>query len=333
MKIAVLGCGAIGGIFLNRLSQKEKVTGVVKSYQKSFLAQEGLVVEKEGAKSTVKVDTVTSLAEPVDLAIFATKTGDLKPAAAENRQYLEKALVLTTQNGLQAENILKAFFPEENIVSSIVMFGATFFAPNRIVCNFDGSLVIGSLSNSVNKVVKVKEKLEPFFKVETSSNIKGAKYLKLFVNLNNCLPAILGKSMQETFSDLDICKLAINLNREAYRVVKAAGIVLADLPGYPRERIEKLTGLPLPQAAAIFSQVMTGLSRQPLDGSILQSIKRQKPSEIDYINGEIAELAKAINCPAHLNKKVTQLVHKVEENGFLTKKTLLSEVEKENSIV
>jgi 2-dehydropantoate 2-reductase len=129
--------------------------------------------------------------------------------------------------------------------------------------------------------------------------------------------------MQEVFKNLEVAKLAIRLNREAYQVVKQAGINLESLLNYPKERIEKLVSMPVNESAQIFSKIMVNLSKESLDGSILQSIKRNRPSEIDYINGEIVKLAKKNNQQAPLNKKIVELVHRVEKEGFLSEEELL----------
>ena len=73
---------------------------------------------------------------------------------------------------------------------------------------------------------------------------------------------------------------------------------------------------------------MTSLSKQPLYGSILQSIKGGRPSEIDYINGEIVKIASENNLGARLNSKIVELVHRVEESKkFFKKEELLEEME------
>ncbi|MEK6679108.1 MAG: ketopantoate reductase C-terminal domain-containing protein, partial [Nitrospirota bacterium] len=55
------------------------------------------------------------------------------------------------------------------------------------------------------------------------------------------------------------------------------------------------------------------LSKEPLYGSILQSIKRGRATEIDYLNGEIVELGNRINLPTPYNSKAVEMVHKIEE--------------------
>lgn len=306
MKVAILGCGAIGSLFLGYLTEAgADVIGIVRGSQKEALEGQGLRID--GAIIKVKVDT--KLRQEAGLAVFATKTNDLEEVIKDNIDFLGKATVLSTQNGLRADQILSEFFPKEKIINGIVMFGATFYPPNRVVHNFKGDLILG----------KAIEPLEEAFSTVVLDNIRGAKYLKLFINLNNCIPAILGVSMQEAFADLEIAKLAIKLNQEAYKVVAEANIKLESLPSYPKERIQGLVSMPLDEAAGLFSKIMSNLSKEPLYGSILQSIKRGKKSEIDYINGEVVRLGKA-----PLNKKIVELVHGVEDSGkFISKQELL----------
>ena len=135
--------------------------------------------------------------------------------------------------------------------------------------------------------------------------------------------------MQEVFSDLDLAKLAIKLNKEAFNIIIKSNIELESLPTYPKERIQGLVNMPIDEAASLISKIMTNLSKEPLYGSILQSIRRERKSEIDYINGEIVHLATAKGLKARLNKKIVELVHKVEKDKkFLTKQELLSEIKK-----
>jgi len=104
-------------------------------------------------------------------------------------------------------------------------------------------------------------------------------------------------------------------------------VELVSLPDFPLERLTKLTALPLDEAGAVFSGIMKNLSGEPLYGSILQSIKRNRASEIDYINGELVRIAEAADRRAPLNKKLVSLVHQVEANRrYLPKDRFLDEV-------
>lgn len=329
MNIAIIGCGAIGGLFLGYLKQEgSQPVGVVKGYQKEAIDKQGLLIE--GVKGDFLIRNIRlseKLTQRVDLAVLGAKTGDLKEMLTENFEYLKGAALLSVQNGVRAERIIRNYFPEEKIISGIVMFGATFYPPRRIVHNFEGELVLGNLFNRrVENLEGITQVLSRIFKVFISEDIKGAKYLKIFINLHNCIPACLGVSMQEAFSDLGVSKVAIRLTKEAYSVIADSDIRLEDLPSYPKSRLESLTSADLEKAAVIFSGIMTSLSKYPIYGSILQSINRQKPSEIDYINGEIVSLARENKTEAPLNKRITELVHGVERGrSFLSKQEFLRE--------
>ncbi|MBN2120610.1 MAG: ketopantoate reductase family protein [Candidatus Omnitrophica bacterium] len=317
MKSAVIGCGAIGGLFLGYLSsQGSDIRGIVRDYQVQPLSEKGLGIEDPAGKSFYKVKVDTKLKSKVDFAVFATKINDLEKAFSENIEFLKEAVILTTQNGIEADYILGKYLPPERILTGVVMFGSTFYPPNNIVYNFGGDLILGNLLGAETEMFSdIKELLKTSFTIREEPNIKGAKYLKVFLNLNNCIPAVLGLSMQETFSNLDISELAIKLNREAYRVVKESNIELESLPTYPRERLEGLVSMNTKEASKVLSGVMTSLSDKPLYGSILQSIKRGKKSEVDYINGQIVKLAQENRLKADLNRKIVEAVHRVEDTG------------------
>jgi len=192
MKVAVLGCGAIGGLFLGYLiGENIDVIGIVKDYQKEPLLKEGLLIEGLRGKDTYKVRVDNKFKQRVDLAIFACKLGDLEVLIKENLEYLKEATILSTQNGVRADYILSKYFLEDKIITGIVMFGATLYRPNRIVHNFKGNLILGNIfDKEVSNMEEVAGLLKSVFDVVVLDKIKGAKYLKLFINLNNCIPAI-----------------------------------------------------------------------------------------------------------------------------------------------
>jgi 2-dehydropantoate 2-reductase len=328
MRIAVIGAGAIGGLVAAYLKQAgEAVSLVARPEAARVIRDNGLQVSGCRGELQIKIGVAEKLSAVADLIILATKTQDLGAALKDNREFLDGAQVLTTQNGIQADYLASRYIPKEKIISSIVMFGATSLQPGKIVHNFEGPWVIGKMfAPNGAALIKVNETLNKIFPALLSEDIKGMKYLKVFVNANNCLPAILGQSMQEAFADAGVGRIAMAVWREGLAVVRKSGASLASLPDFPLERLEKLTALPLEEAAKIYCGIMTNLSKEPLYGSILQSIKRGRPSEIDYLNGEFVRLAKDNQTEAPLNEKLVEMVHLVEKTGkFFSKKRLISE--------
>jgi 2-dehydropantoate 2-reductase len=316
MKIAVIGAGAIGGLVAGYLADKEEeVTLIAHPQQRAAISKDGLSIEGVRGELLVSLPVKERLDEKADLVILATKTQDLEQAISENLAHLRKARVLTMQNGLRAEELVGKILGEDSLFSSIAMFGATNLAPGRVVHNFEGDWILGRLhSGSQEALEEIGQVSAKIFPSPLSADIKAMKWLKLFLNANNCLPAILGKSMQETFRDVSLCKISLGIWREGWNLLNKARIQLASLPDFPVERIARLVAMPPDEAARIFSNIMTNLSQEPLYGSVLQSIKRNRPSEIDYINGEFLRVAESLGEKAPLNERLVQMVHNVEQN-------------------
>jgi len=259
MKIAVIGAGAIGALVAGYLGRADiDITLVARKKDASAIKENGLAIEGVRGKMAIPVKVTDKLEKGVDSVILAVKTQDIAATLSDNAQVLGDVPVLTVQNGVRAEEILSEFIPREKIISSVVLFGATYLEPGKVVHNFEGDWLIGkAFGPNDEQVEAIGNVLGGVFSVRITEEIRGMKWLKLFLNLNNCLPALTGKSMQETFSHLEVCKLSIRLLSEALMVVEQVGVKLKSLPDFPAERLRSLTGMPLGEASEIFSQTMT----------------------------------------------------------------------------
>lgn len=328
MKIAVIGAGAIGGLVAGYLAKAgEDVTLIARPNQVTVIARDGLIIEGVRGEVCVRLPVKERLDEDAHLVILAVKTQDLEKVLQDNIDYAGGAAILTTQNGVRAEQIVSARVDTNQVFPSIVMFGATCLSPGKITHNFEGNWMLGSCSASPDgRLEKIREVASKAFPSFVSEEVMGMKWLKLFINANNCLPAVLGKSMQETFKNIAVCKISLGLWAEGWDIVNKANIQVSSLPDFPKERVSGLLAMPRDEAAVVYSGIMTNLSKEPLYGSVLQSIKRGRPSEIDYINGEFVTLAQSVGQRVPLNEKLVQMVHSVETSGeFFSEEELLSQ--------
>ncbi len=328
-KIAIIGSGAIGCVMGGYLAQAgDEIILVGRKDQALSINKKGLTIEGVRGKAKISVKAVEKLEDAVDLIVLAVKTQDVMSALEQHGLHQLQCPVVTIQNGVRADKMVSRRIDQKRIISSIVMFGSTYLNPGEVVHNFEGDLILGNYLGGIDKQVKeIARIMERVFSVVVSENIMGMKWLKLFVNLSNCLPALIGKSMQESFTDLEMCAIGIALLREGLQLIdRTEEVTLNSLPTYPEERLRGLVTMPVKESAKIFSQIMTNLSKEPLYGSILQSIRRGKPSEIDYINGAFVSLAGEDGGSAPLNKKVVEMVHQVEtSNGFFSAEGVIKE--------
>src|SRR3989338_2884556 len=146
MKIAVIGAGAIGSLVAGYLKLKnEDVSLIGRPDAVNAIIAHGLKVSGVRGDFKVPIEANKLLISKPELVILATKTQDIESALRDNLAFLKDSTVLTTQNGIQADNIVAKFIPKENIITSIVMFGATYLEPGKVVHNFEGSWIIGSV--------------------------------------------------------------------------------------------------------------------------------------------------------------------------------------------
>ena len=149
-----------------------------------------------------------------------------------------------------------------------------------------------------------------------SDNIRGAHWLKLITNLNNALPALIDGTFHQVYADPFLASLAIRIMREGLNASKKAGIRLESLPDVSVGLTRLVNFLPVKLAARVAAARVDRMKTPwPLLGSTLQSLRRNRPTEIDYLNGEVVELGKKTGVPTPLNAKIVELVHQVEQTG------------------
>jgi len=330
MRVAVIGAGAIGCVTGAMLSEKgHEVTLVGRPEMVAAINDRGLFIGAAAGAKNCNLAASTSLDFEPEAAVFAVKTQDMESAACEALPLLKGSLIVTMQNGVMSDNIAADVLGRENIVSSVVMYGATYIEPGRVTYNFPGGLIIGRAFDSVSGrdvVSDAKALLDGAFDVSVSDDIHSVHWTKLILNLNNAVACVLGRSLQETFEDSRLCKLGVMMMKEAYETMEKAGIRLGPLPDLPLAKLKNLLDAPLEISSGVYGNIMKGLSREPLPGSVLQSIRRGKTTEVDYLNGEIAVLGMKHRFPACINKKMVELVKRVEESGrFISTEELLKE--------
>lgn len=320
--VAVIGAGAVGGsigALLHRAGHS--VTLTARGDQLDAIRAHGLRITGALGSFTAEVEVREKLVRRPQIALVAVKTQDLAQALRANRDYLTDVPVVTLQNGVRADDIVADLLPEEHIVSAVVLLAATYLTAGTVSIQSPGALVIGHAFERVNDLVPVVEPvLRSALETVSTDNVRGAHWLKLLLNLNNALPAATGMPLEEIYADARLRRLGVLLIREGAGVIRQKGISLAPLPGVPLLLVRLVTMLPLSPAgrlaAARIRRAGTSAdSAEALIGSTLQSLRRGKPTEIDYLNGEVVRLGGETGTAVPLNEAIVRIVHDIEENG------------------
>jgi 2-dehydropantoate 2-reductase len=324
VKIAVIGAGAIGSVVGGLLSKAgEDVTLIGRKPHVDAINQNGLVLDGPSGKMVIRIKAAENLDFKPDLALLTVKSQGVESSVKKVQPFLSGTLVVTMQNGVQSDDLVAGVLGKENIISSVVTFNGEFLEPGKALYSslFSKTVLLigepfGAKGNRLQSLSALFNKALP---TDISEDIRGAHWTKLLWNLITAVPAVTGLSYQECNHYPQIRELNINLMKEGLKVTKIAGIKTSPVPGFPLSLLETMAKMPLPESSSIMKNIIESGGELPVLGSTLQSIKRGKSTEVDYLNGEIVNLGKKKGIPTPVNSLIVGLVHQVETIGkFLT---------------
>ena len=130
MKIAVLGAGAMGGLYSSYLSRQHEVTVIdVNPALVEKVRADGLeVLEPDGSSAVYHPNAVLSTEGmgPVDLIIVFVKAMFTESALTNNKGIIgPHTHLMTLQNGSGHEDMLGKFVPQENIIIGTTQHNAS----------------------------------------------------------------------------------------------------------------------------------------------------------------------------------------------------------------
>jgi 2-dehydropantoate 2-reductase len=314
MRIAVIGAGAVGSVLGSLLWRAgEDVVLVGRAAHVAAIRAAGLSVEGVAGGFNATPHAEERLSATPGLALLTVKTQDVVTALREDAAHLQAVPIVVLQNGLRGDELAATVVPAAQIVSGVVALHAQFLVPGHVVLMHSEGLLIGRPDGRNDEVVeRVRAVLDKALPTSVTANIRGARWTKLIVNLNNVLPALCDASFKQVYRDPSLRSLAAGLMREGIAVAERAGVRLEPIPGTSVPLVRLVAYLPAQLAGAVAARKAARLeTRWPLKGSTWQSVARGQPTEVDYLNGEVVRMGKELHVPTPLNEVVLALMQRV----------------------
>lgn len=307
MKIAVIGCGAMGSIYAARLAGAGNEVLVVDRYQPGIdqIARHGLRVSGPGYDQTVQLraDTVAP-SETMDLIVLAVKAADVSAAAQQALPMLgEGTSVLTIQNGLGSAETVAGIVGDERLAVGIASgFGAARLAPGHVHHNAMRAMRFGAYSeldrSTVESIAHVWA--DAGFDAAAVPDIAAMQWEKLICNVAYSAPcALTGMTVGQVMDDPEMGPVSRAAAKEAWRVAFASDINI-DVPD-PVEHVRAF-GAGMPDAKP----------------SALLDHEARRVSEIDVINGAVPRQGARVGVDAPVNATLTALVKAIENRWETT---------------
>ncbi|MEN8157047.1 MAG: 2-dehydropantoate 2-reductase [Bacteroidota bacterium] len=320
LSILVIGAGGIGGITAARMINAGLNVEVVDNLPglADKIEKEGIDLFGHTEPLKVKIPAYQSISEVPgkrDVILLATKATALCSVAKEIQPLLkEESAVVSLQNGICEEYLIEKV-GKEHLIGCVVGWGATVHEPGKLEKTSAGNFTIGTIDGGAPKhfesVVKMLETTAP---VVVSENILGCLYSKLIIN--SCittLGAICGMTLGKMFAIKKIRRIFIGIIREAVAVGRAAEIKIEKYAG-------KLDFYNFADESGLWAGFMKhlkirviGMKYRRLKSSSLQSLETGRKTEIDFLNGYIAQKGRERHVKTPLNDLLVKLVKEIED--------------------
>ena len=319
LRIGVMGAGAIGCYVGGCLAAEgADVVFVGRERTKKELEASGLVLsDLEGntgrvvSKDRIGVFTKASALADCDVVLCCVKSAQTAEVGAELAEVLAPgAIVASLQNGVRNADVLRESLGKHVVLGGIVGFNVVSKGAGTFRRATSGPLVLERAFEDprIDALVTLlaAARLDP----SLVADIRPLQYSKLVMNLNNAVGALSDRPTVELLSVEGYRRILRAVMAEALAVLRAAKIPTGRLGPLPTRMLPFLLGLPAPLFRVLASaQIKIDPSAR---SSMWEDISRNRPTEVDYLNGEIVRVAAECGAPAPLNKRIVELVHTAE---------------------
>jgi 2-dehydropantoate 2-reductase len=296
VRVCVVGAGSIGSLFAAHLATVADVVVLTRREDHASALNE------QGLRVTGRHDftaRVTAAADPrdlpdFDLGIIATKANGVETAADQLGGRFAGATMMTVQNGLGAEEIVRAR-GDWPLVSAVTFMSGTKHSDAHVEYILDTETWLGPYGGTPFERVQTIAQLlvDSGLKAEALPDLLPAQWSKLIFNATvNGVAALTGLPHDEHFAAKretgDLGHFVHDLVDEGKRVAAAAGVELHDDPWEMNVLATK-----------------RGSAHYP---SMLEDVDAHRPTEVELINGALVREAARCGVEAPLHTALYRLV-------------------------
>lgn len=302
MKIAIAGSGAIGCGFGYMLKKGGNDVTLMDFWEEHIqtIQEKGLEIDVNGEKDTIKIpiDKPGNIKDTFDVVFIFTKAMGLQGMLEAIEHTLsKKTKIVCLLNGLGHEKILAEYVPKENIIMGTTVWTASLEAPGKTSLMGQGPVEVQE-SNPKGKeaaLTIVKVMADCGLYGVYSENVHFTTWRKACVNGTlNTLSALLDANINQLLQSDYAQSLIGEMIEEFSMAAKAEGV-----------------DLDVKETVAYLNEAAKGVgAHYP---SMHQDIKNNRPTEIDFLNGEVVNIGLENDFNTPKCRMITQLIHAKED--------------------
>jgi len=323
LKIAIVGCGAMGTVMGAYLTKNGCPVEMVDNYKKHVDAMNEKGAHVVGsADFTVKVKAITpeQMEGIYDVVFLFTKQTANDVVLTNLLAHLdENSTVCTLQNGVPEPYVAK-YVGEKRTVGGTVNWGATFLEPGvseltQSLEKTDHLFDIGEIDGSITpRIQKIADILNQMGRPTNVSNSLMASRWGKLVN-NACvsgMSAVCGCTFGEVMDNPTARACASYIGREVKQCCEAEGYKLPVLGGhYCLDSLELKDQAMFEENQRMFFDLYS--IARPAKASMLQDLEKGQITEVRMINGFVSDTGDKHGIDTPFNDKVVEIVSRIEK--------------------
>jgi len=307
-RVCVVGAGSIGSLYAGHLARVVDVSVLTRRPEHAAaLNRDGLrVTGRSDVHARVHATADPDELEPFDLGIVATKAVGLEEASESLAGRFQGATVMTTLNGLGAEEVVRKQ-GDWPLVSAVTFMSGTKHSDTEVEYVLDTETWLGPYEDTPYGVVEeIAGLIEASgLKARAFEDLRPAQWSKLIFNATvNSVAALTGLPHDPHFAaeetPADLGHLVHDLVDEGKAVARAAGIELYEDPWEMNVHATR-----------------RGSAHYP---SMLEDVEAKRETEIELITGSLVREAERHGVQVPLHTALYRLV-KAKEESWQTEST------------
>jgi 2-dehydropantoate 2-reductase len=296
MRVAVIGCGAVGSLFAANLACLDDVEVWAFDLNELHVAainRDGLRLTGAGEvvghpRATANADAIP----PCDFGIVATKAMHTESAIAATAHAFADGCVATVQNGLGNEETLAAH--AQRVIRGTTFPAGKLLEPGHVQWDVQGDTTFGPYDERV-AFEQVEQLADACTRAGMPANAvadaRGPQWRKVIFNAStNPIGALTGLTHGRVCERADLRALVSGLVDEGKAVAAAQGI---ELDADPEALIDHAAQ---PEVAYDHK------------ASMLQDVEARRATEVDYLNGGIVRFGREHGVATPLNEAIWALI-------------------------
>ena len=301
----MLGAGSLGSTIGGSLRAGGSHVYLVDTWREHVEAvnTRGLILREGAAEHAVRLQARTTAdgIGPVDLVIVLVKSFHTREAIDQARSLVgPETAVMSLQNGLGHEDILADAVGSDHVLAGKTYVGGVLVSPGVVVAGVKDKLtIIGELDGRrSDRVLRIASEFNRAgLLTEVSDNIAGTMWDKLLINVaTGALSGITRLPYGDLYAVPEVHECALAAVAEGIAVARARGVVLS-----------------INDAEQAWRKAAEGLPSE-FKASILQSIEKGAPTEVDFINGSVVRWGERLGVPTPVNRTLVAGIKGIEHS-------------------